>query len=454
MVRLPEAKTNPKVRSALLAAARHLLRLRGIIGPTAFNAISASLNHAFPLFQAYAAAQPPLSETSLAALNALGFVLPSPAAVDSEEDANVDAEGEDDDDDGQDDPAPQKATEGSDEDEVMDVSVANAPATLASSPQDAAPAAKRRKTEVATTPTKSWVFRGNDRVGVQPGHVLQQKIYLVGPFQCANCTSKNFAECAITFTEKGETKSCTYCHEARRGACRYSRGGGPSWMTLTSSRSARKQLEVIVPQRTASGSSSKPGPTRRSPAKASSSLPPSSSTSPTKPRPKPLPKPSAAIVPSRTPSQQEGLPAPLLPPATLALPPSFTRHRAPTAAPSPAVSQRTLSTSSSWAIPAFPHLAMLEQRYTEALNNVETAEIDVAVAQAALESARKQLAIVSEALESARGRNESTSSLNLDLGLQLRDDPDTLRHDPPTPADEPMETDVGESKGKGKGRAT
>ena len=70
MVRLPEAKTNPKVRSALLAAARHLLRLRGIIGPTAFNAISASLNHAFPLFQAYAAAQPPLSETSLAALNA------------------------------------------------------------------------------------------------------------------------------------------------------------------------------------------------------------------------------------------------------------------------------------------------------------------------------------------------------------------------------------------------
>ena len=97
---------------------------------------------------------------------------------------------------------------------------------------------------------------------------------------------------------------------------------------------------------------------------------------------------------------------------------------------------------------------MLEQRYAEALNNVETAEIDVAVAQAALESARKQLAIVSEALESARGRNESTSSLNLDLGLQLRDDPDALRHDPPTPADEPMETDVGESKGKGKGRAT
>ena len=98
VVSLPEAKTNPKVRPTLLAAARHLLRLRGIIGPTAFNAISASLNHAFPLFQAYAASQPPLSETSLAALNALGFVLPPPAAVDSEDDANVDAEGEDDED--------------------------------------------------------------------------------------------------------------------------------------------------------------------------------------------------------------------------------------------------------------------------------------------------------------------------------------------------------------------
>ena len=102
MVRLPEAKTNPKVRSALLAAARHLLRLRGVIGPTAFSAISASLNHAFPLFQAYAASQPPLSETSLAALNELGFVLPTPAAVDSEDDANVDAEGDDDDDEGND----------------------------------------------------------------------------------------------------------------------------------------------------------------------------------------------------------------------------------------------------------------------------------------------------------------------------------------------------------------
>ena len=454
MVRLPEAKTNPKVRSALLAAARHLLRLRGIIGPTAFNTISASLNHAFPLFQAYAASQPPLSETSLAALNALGFVLPPPAAVDSEDDANVDAEGEDDEDEEQEPPVTKKAAEVSDHDEDMDVSVANAPATLPSPSQDASPAAKRRKTEVAAAPAKSWVFRGNDRVGVPPGHVLQQKIYLVGPFQCDNCISKKLPECPITFTEKGETKSCTPCHESRRGACQYSRGRGPSWTSLKSSRSAKKQLEVIVPQRTASGSSSKPRPTRRSPAKATTSLPPSSSTSPTKPRPKPLPKPSAAIVPSRTPSQQDGLPTPLFPPPTLALPPSFTRHRAPTTAPSPAVSQRTLSTSSSWAIPGLPHLTMLEQRYAEALNNVETAEIDVAVAQAALESARKQLAIVSEALESARGRNESTSSLNLDLGLQLRDDPDALRHDPPTPADEPMETDVGESKGKGKGRAT
>ena len=97
---------------------------------------------------------------------------------------------------------------------------------------------------------------------------------------------------------------------------------------------------------------------------------------------------------------------------------------------------------------------MLEQRYTEALNDVQTAEIDVAVAQAALESARKKLAIVSEARDSARVRSESSSSLNLDLGLQLRDDTDALRNDPPTPADEPMETDVGESKGKGKGRAT
>ena len=79
------------MQPTLLAAAQHFLQLHGIIGPTVFNAISASLNHAFPLFQSYAALQPPLSETSLAAFNMLGFVLTPPAAVDSEDDANVNA---------------------------------------------------------------------------------------------------------------------------------------------------------------------------------------------------------------------------------------------------------------------------------------------------------------------------------------------------------------------------
>ena len=40
------------------------------------------------------------------------------------------------------------------------------------------------------------------------------------------------------------------------------------------------------------------------------------------------------------------------------------------------------------------------------------------------------------------------------MGLQLCNDPDALRHDPSTPADEPMETDEGEPKGKGKGHVT
>ena len=97
---------------------------------------------------------------------------------------------------------------------------------------------------------------------------------------------------------------------------------------------------------------------------------------------------------------------------------------------------------------------MLKQRYAEALNNIKTAEIDVAVTQAALKLAHKKLAIVSEARKFACVRSESSFSLNLDLGLQLCNNPDALRHDPPTPTDEPMKTDVGEPKGKGKGHAT
>ena len=40
------------------------------------------------------------------------------------------------------------------------------------------------------------------------------------------------------------------------------------------------------------------------------------------------------------------------------------------------------------------------------------------------------------------------------MGLQLCNDPDALRHDPSIFVNEPMETDEGEPKGKGKGRAT
>ncbi|KAI0085206.1 hypothetical protein BDY19DRAFT_996920 [Irpex rosettiformis] len=219
-----------------------------------------------------------------------------------------------------------------------------------------------------------------------------------------------------------------------------------------------------------------------SPSKSSSSLPVGPPGPSARPKPTPRPvrsQPSATSVPAPSSSSAAAPPPPepsssaaastsLAPAASTSEPggstpsfplsTSFLAFRNPPVAPSPALSARTLS-SSSWTFPDPDYAQQLARRRVEAAARVDHAILDYNLAkltferaQGVLATARRELYFIDQAINTTGPRSDPPSTSPLDLDLRpLRPSPiDVDDEDEDEAADEPTPA---KKTGKGKKRA-
>ncbi|KAI0084584.1 hypothetical protein BDY19DRAFT_909781 [Irpex rosettiformis] len=411
-------------------------------------------------------------------------------AATSTDDAALAAEEPQDDDDGA--ITARVAAEAPPEDVVMDDAPARSTRSRASlnSPPPA-PKRQRPNSPAATTgkPKPSLprlqVFKGDERVG-NPLPFAQRFAYFLGPAKCPSCIRRQDRECITPYTADGRSQTCRPCRKDKHG-CEFAYGNGPVLPSIANPSPAAPQarVEVVLPAHASRPSSpskkSRTSSTKSSPSKSSSSLPIGPPGPATRSKPKPRPtrtQPSATSVPVSSSSSAAVAPPPpessssaavstsLTPAASTSAPsapaPSFTlgssflAFRNPPGAPSPALSMRTLS-SSSWTLPDADYANQLARRRTEAAARVDHAILDFNLAkltyeraQGVLTTAQRELYFIDQAINATRSAPPSASPLDLDL-RPLRPSPiDVDDEDEEEAADEPPPA---KPAGKGKKRA-
>ncbi|KAI0083209.1 hypothetical protein BDY19DRAFT_998754 [Irpex rosettiformis] len=483
--RVDDIENDPNLRAALFGAVRNLVAIRAQLPDDTYRTILGGLNSAVFLFMHYTSTVPELiSADSAAALDTLGIMvvgaasaedpranLPEDADEDEDENADANAPGDNtpaavSDDDvaagSQDDEAQASPTTDQALDEDIDMEDAPARSTRSRASHRSSPrATKRQRTNppaaTAGKPKPSHrrlqVFKGNDRVG-NPLPFAQRFAYFLGSAKCPSCIRRKDRECITPYTAEGRSQTCRPCGTDKHG-CEFAHGNGPALPSIANPSPAAPQarVEVVLPARASRTSSpskkSRPSSTKSSPSKPSSSLPvgpPGPATRP-KPTPRPVraqssatsvpapssssaaappppPAPSSPAAPSSSlaPAVSSSAPGATTPAFTLGT--SFLAFRNPPVAPSPALSVRTLS-STSWTLPEADYAQQLERRRAEAAARVDHAVLDYNLAkltferaQGVLATAQRELYFIDQAINTTGPRPDPPSASPLDLDLR------------------------------------